>query len=56
MIKECHKTIDLHWSVYPKLIKGKGVIVHKIVFWEAENCYAEETLDPTQPEVGERYG
>lgn len=46
----------LLWSVCPKLLRGKGVIVHKIVFWETENCYAEETLDPTLREVEELYG
>ena len=46
----------LLWVICPKFLKGKGVIVHKIVFWETENCYAEETLNPTQPEVVELYG
>lgn len=37
----------LLWEICPKLLKGKGVIVHKIVFWETENCYVEQTLDPS---------
>lgn len=45
----------LLWEVCPKLLKGKGVIVHKIVFWETENCYVEQTLDPTLSAVVELY-
>jgi 6-pyruvoyltetrahydropterin/6-carboxytetrahydropterin synthase len=36
----------LLWEVCPKELKGSGVIVHKITFWETENCYAEQSLDP----------
>lgn len=45
----------LLWNVCPKLLKGKGIIAHKIVFWETENCYVEQTLDPTLKEVIELY-
>ncbi|MDO9183644.1 MAG: 6-carboxytetrahydropterin synthase [Bacteriovorax sp.] len=45
----------LLWEVCPKLLKGKGIVVHKIVFWETENCYVEESLDPTLIEVLELY-
>lgn len=45
----------LLWDVCPKLLKGKGVIVHKIVFWETENCYVEQDLDPTSENVIELY-
>lgn len=45
----------LLWTICPKLLKGKGIIVHKIVFWETENCYVEEILDPTLNEVLELY-
>lgn len=45
----------LLWSVCPKLLKGKGIIVHKIVFWETENCYVEQSLDPNTKEVFELY-
>ena len=45
----------LLWEICPKLLKGKGVIVHKIVFWETENCYVEQILDPTSTEVLELY-
>ena len=45
----------LLWDICPKLLKGKGVIVHKIVFWETENCYVEQDLDPTSKCVIELY-
>jgi 6-pyruvoyltetrahydropterin/6-carboxytetrahydropterin synthase len=45
----------LLWNVCPKLLKGKGVIVHKIVFWETENCYVEQDLDPSLKEIIELY-
>ena len=41
----------LLWSVCPSVLKGKGIIVHKIVFWETENCYVEQALDPSLPNV-----
>lgn len=37
--------------VCPKVLKGKGVIVHKITFWETENCYATQSLDPKDEKV-----
>jgi 6-pyruvoyltetrahydropterin/6-carboxytetrahydropterin synthase len=45
----------LLWNVCPELLKGKDIIVHKIVFWETENCYVEQTLDPTLKEVIKLY-
>lgn len=45
----------LLWEICPKVLKGKNVIVHKVVFWETENCYVEQTLDPTLNEVIELY-
>lgn len=45
----------LLWDICPKLLKGKGIIVHKIVFWETENCYVEQALDPSSLEVVELY-
>jgi 6-pyruvoyltetrahydropterin/6-carboxytetrahydropterin synthase len=36
----------LLWEICPKILKGKGVIVSKITFYETENCYAEQSLDP----------
>jgi 6-pyruvoyltetrahydropterin/6-carboxytetrahydropterin synthase len=45
----------LLWKICPKLLKGRGIIVHKVVFWETENCYVEQTLDPTSNEVIELY-
>jgi len=45
----------LLWEICPQLLKGKGVIAHKIVFWETENCYVEQTLDPTSPDVLKLY-
>ncbi|MBF0198688.1 MAG: 6-carboxytetrahydropterin synthase, partial [Planctomycetes bacterium] len=38
-------------EVCPKELKGMGVIVHKVVLWETENCYAEVDLDPKDAEV-----
>lgn len=40
----------------PELLYGKGVIVHKVVFWETENCYAEASIEPNDPKVLERFG
>ena len=45
----------LLWEVCPKVLKGKNIIVHKIVFWETENCSVEQSLDPTLDEVIELY-
>ena len=28
-------------EVSPKVLQGTGVEVHKIVFWETENCFVE---------------
>lgn len=41
----------LLWEVCPKELRGSGVIVYKVTFWETENCYAEQSLDPKDPEV-----
>lgn len=32
-------------EVCPKALEGTGVVAHKIVFWETENCFAEQTLE-----------
>lgn len=45
----------LLWNVCPKLLKGSGVIVHKIVLFETENCYVEQTLDPQSADVLKLY-
>lgn len=45
----------LLWDVCPKLLKGSGVIVHKVTFWETENCFAEESLDPEKDEIKKLY-
>ena len=37
--------------VCPQVLKGKGVVVHKITFWETENCYVTQSLDPKDEEV-----
>ncbi len=42
-------------EICPKVLKGSGVIVHKIVFWETENCYVEQSLDATDPQIIELY-
>jgi 6-pyruvoyltetrahydropterin/6-carboxytetrahydropterin synthase len=45
----------LLWTICPQLLKGTGIIVHKIVFWETENCYVEQSLDPNSQEVLDLY-
>ena len=45
----------LLWEVCPKLLKGHGVIVHKIIFYETENCLAEQSLIPNSPDVLKLY-
>lgn len=42
-------------EICPKVLKGSGVIVHQITFWETENCYAEQSLDPHDSKVIELY-
>ncbi|MCB0328312.1 MAG: 6-carboxytetrahydropterin synthase [Bdellovibrionales bacterium] len=32
--------------VCPRELKRTGIVVHKIVFWETDSCFAEESLDP----------
>jgi 6-pyruvoyltetrahydropterin/6-carboxytetrahydropterin synthase len=46
----------LLWEVCPKLLKGAGVIVYKVVFRETDNCYAEQSCEPTDPKISELYG
>lgn len=36
----------LIWEIFPKILRGHGVVAHKITFWETENCYVEESVDP----------
>ncbi len=31
-------------TICPTLLKDKGIVVHKIVFWETENCFVEQSL------------
>jgi 6-pyruvoyltetrahydropterin/6-carboxytetrahydropterin synthase len=45
----------LLWEICPKILRGSGVIVHKITFWETENCFAEEILDPKDPMILSKY-
>jgi 6-pyruvoyltetrahydropterin/6-carboxytetrahydropterin synthase len=45
----------LLYDICPKILKGKGVIISKITFWETENCYAEQSLDPNDPKIIEMY-
>ena len=45
----------LLWEVCPKLLKGHGVIVHKIIFYETENCLAELSLIPNSADVLKLY-
>lgn len=46
----------LLYEVAPKLLKGHGVIVNKIVFWETENCFAEVEVSPEDKELLKLYG
>lgn len=46
----------LLWDICPKLFKGMNIIIHKIVFYETENCYVEQTLNPFSEEVIKLYG
>ena len=45
----------LLWEVCPQLLKGRGIIAHKIVFWETENCCVEQTLDPNSDDAKKLY-
>ena len=45
----------LLWKVCPELLQGYNIIVNKVVFWETENCTAEQTLDPENPLVKKLY-
>lgn len=31
-------------EVCPDLFAGKGIFIHKIVFWETENCFVEQSI------------
>lgn len=42
-------------EICPKLLKGKGIIIHKITIYETENCYAEAILDPNDKKMQARY-
>ncbi len=42
-------------EICPKVLKDSGVMVYKITFWETENCYAEQLLDPNGPEIASLY-
>ncbi len=39
--------------VCPSLLKGRDFFVHKIVFWETENCYVEHSLNQSSNDVKE---
>jgi 6-pyruvoyltetrahydropterin/6-carboxytetrahydropterin synthase len=45
----------LLWKVCPQLLQGLNIIVNKVVFWETENCTAEQTLDSESSEVRKLY-
>lgn len=32
-------------KICPSLLKGKGIYVHKVVFYETENCYVEQSIN-----------
>lgn len=46
----------LLWEVCPKLLKGSGVIVYKVIFRETDNCSAEQSCEPADPKICELYG
>lgn len=42
-------------DVCPVLLKGKGIYVHKIVFYETENCFVEQTSELSPEELAKLY-
>ena len=42
--------------VCPQELQNLGIVVHKIVFWETENCYSEVTCDPNDSRLLSKYG
>lgn len=42
-------------EICPQVLKNSGVMVYKITFWETENCYAEQELDPSSQELKALY-
>lgn len=42
-------------SICPKLLKGRGIFVHKIAFWETENCFVEQVLTQSPEEIYKNY-
>jgi 6-pyruvoyltetrahydropterin/6-carboxytetrahydropterin synthase len=45
----------LLWEICPKILKGQGIIINKVTFYETENCYAEQSLDADDPKVKALY-
>lgn len=45
----------LLWKICPEVLKGLNIVVHKVVFWETENCYCVQELDPTDENVLKMY-
>ena len=45
----------LLWEVCPQVLRGHGVMVYKIVFWETENCFAEVCVDPENEKIKSLY-
>lgn len=41
----------LIWNIFPQILKGLGVVVYKMTFWETENCYVEEEVDPSNEKL-----
>jgi len=42
-------------EVCPVLLKGKGIYVHKIVFYETENCFVEQTTSLSYEVLRQKY-
>ena len=45
----------LFWKVCPKVLAGAGVMVNRVVFWETDNCRAEEYLPQESEELKALY-
>jgi len=42
-------------EICPVLLKGKGIYVDKIVFYETENCFVEQTTSLSYELIRQKY-
>ncbi len=42
-------------EICPAVLCGRGVMVHRVVFWETANCSAEASASLDEPELRARY-